>query len=158
MLSALLLSVGDTALASFMRQSAIAYPIVSSAHIIGLGFLIGAIALLDLRILGMVQRAHIVDLARLCSRFAAIGLCLAFVSGVMLFSVQPTTYLNNSAFLLKIALIGIGLMNVAIVHRLPQWSTLLETGAISPVLRVTAFTSIMIWLATIVAGRWIAFV
>ena len=39
MLTALLLSLGDTALASALRQSEIGYPLVSTAHILGLGLL-----------------------------------------------------------------------------------------------------------------------
>jgi hypothetical protein len=58
MLTALLLSLGDTALASALRQSEIAYPLVASAHILGLGLLVGSVVTLDLRILSIIKRGR----------------------------------------------------------------------------------------------------
>ena len=40
MLTALLLNLGDTVLASALRQSDIGYPLAGSAHILGLGLLL----------------------------------------------------------------------------------------------------------------------
>lgn len=158
MLSALLLSLGDTAMASVLRQSAIAYPLASSAHIAGLGLLVGAVITLDLRLLGLIRRGTISELAPLMSRLAACGLLLAIVTGIMLFSVQPAHYLGNNAFLLKLAIIGLGLLNVLVVHRLPGWRALRSGQPVVPLLKLTAVLSLTLWLAALLAGRWIAFV
>lgn len=158
MLDALWQALGDSALAAVLRRSDVAYPLVSALHILGIGLLAGAIMTLDLRIIGVVKRVTIADLAPLLSRVAGLGLLLAIVTGVALFSVQPSHYLGNDAFLLKVALVGLGLVNVAIVHCSAGWkSALLGLGA-SASLKLLASVSLTIWLAALLAGRWIAFV
>ena len=158
MLTALVLSIGETGLAAFMRQSTFAYPLVSSLHIVGLGLLIGCILSLDLRLLGLFQRVSIHSLAPFLSRLAGLGLCVAILTGVILFSVQPGHYLQNDAFLFKMALIGAGLLNVIVVHQLTAWRMILSGNEPSHVIKITALLSLIFWLAVVFAGRWIAFV
>ncbi|MDX3774626.1 DUF2214 domain-containing protein [Chromatiaceae bacterium AAb-1] len=158
MLTALLLGLGDTALAAALRQSGIVYPLTGSAHILGLGLLAGSIVTLDLRILRIIKRGALSELAPLLSRVAACGLLLAMITGVLLFSVQPAHYLGNGAFLLKLLLISLALINVFVVHCLPHWRAILAGQPAAPLLKLTAGISLLLWLTTIVAGRWIAFV
>jgi len=157
MVTGLLLSLGETAVASALRQSTIAYPLVSSTHIVGLSLLVGSIITLDLRLLGVIRRGRLDELAPLMSRVAACGLILAMASGVMLFSVQPAHYLDNNAFLLKLGLIGLAVLNALIVHRLPQWQAVLSGKPVARILKVTAVLSLLLWLSALLAGRWIAF-
>lgn len=158
MLDTLWQALGKSALATVLRSSDVAYPLVSALHILGIGLLAGTIMTLDLRIVGVIKRVTIADLAPLLSRVAGFGLLLAIVTGIGLFSVQPSHYLANNAFLLKVTLVGTGLINVAIVHRSAGWkSALLGLGA-SLQLKLLATVSFLIWLAALVAGRWIAFV
>ncbi|MDP2714323.1 DUF6644 family protein [Rheinheimera sp.] len=158
MLTALFLSLADTALASALRQSDIGYPLVASAHILGLALLVGSIVTLDLRILNIIKRGSLSELAPLLSSVAAGGFMLAILTGVLLFSVQPAHYLGNSAFLLKLALISLALLNVALVHNLACWRAILAGQPATLPLKLSAFISLTLWLAIITAGRWIAFV
>ena len=157
MLDTLLTALSDSAMAAALRQSDVAYPLTSAAHIVGLGLLIGSVVALDLRLLGVIRRVSLADFAPLLSRLAAVGVLLAVTTGVMLFSVQPNHYLNNSAFLLKLILIALALINVLVVHSLPQWRAIQRGAAASWPLKLSALTSLLLWLAVIVAGRWIAF-
>lgn len=157
MLEALLLGLGDTAIASALRQSSVAYPLVNSAHIVGIGMLLGAMVTLDLRLLGAIRRGTLHELAPLLSRVAAAGLLLAMMTGALLFSVQPAHYLGNSAFLLKLPLIGLALLNVVWVHSRSAWRALLAGGPVTPALKAGAFLSLVLWLAALLSGRWIAF-
>lgn len=158
MLDALWQALGDSALAAVLRRSDVAYPVVSTLHILGIGLLAGAIMTLDLRIIGIIKRVTIADLAPLLSRVAGVGLLLAILTGIALFSVQPSHYLGNDAFLLKVSLVALGIINVILVHRSAGWkSALLGLGASTP-LKLLASVSLLIWLAALFAGRWIAFV
>lgn len=158
MLTALLLDLENTALVSALRQSDIGYPLLGTAHILGLALLAGSIVTLDLRMLNIFKRGNLSELAPLLSRVAACGLMLAILTGMLLFSVQPAHYLANSAFLLKLALISLALLNVAVVHSLPAWHTMQAGRPATLLLKLTACISLTLWLATITAGRWIAFV
>lgn len=138
--------------AVWLRQSATAYLFVNAAHILGIGILLGAILPLDLRLLGFLRRYPVEVLGPFLVRCAATGLGLAMLAGVWLFSVKPEEYVANAAFRWKLALLSLALVNIALQH----------TGAgllnISPAVRVRGGISLCLWLAVLVAGRWIGFV
>ena len=158
MLSALLLSFGDSGLAVALRQSAIAYPLVSATHIIGIGLLFVSMVLLDLRLLGLLKQRAVTELFRLLRRLAAVGLLLAMLTGTLLFSVQPAHYLANDAFILKMLLLGLALLNILLVHRLPAWQAAQAGQPVALALKICALISLLLWLAVLLAGRWIAFI
>lgn len=151
--------IGNWPGARWLQQSGTAYLFVNAAHILGLGLLLGAILPLDLRlVLGRAQTA-LSALAPVAIRTAAVGLVLALLTGAWLFSVNPGDYLENTAFRWKLLLLSLALVNVAVQHR--QWRSLGPpdaTHALPVRVRVLAGTSALLWIATLVAGRWIGFV
>ena len=150
--------IGNWPGALWLQQSGTAYLFVNAAHILGLGLLLGAILPLDLRlVLGRSQALSV--LAPVAIRTAALGLVLALLTGAWLFSVSPADYLDNTAFRWKLLLLSLALVNVVVQHR--QWRVLGLPGATRalPVrVRMLAGTSALLWIATLVAGRWIGFV
>jgi hypothetical protein len=145
--------------ARWLQQSGTAYLFVNAAHILGLGLLLGAMLPLDVRlVLGRAQPVLSV-LAPVAIRTAAVGLALAMLTGAWLFSVNPGGYLQNAAFRWKLLLLSLALINVAVQHR--QWRSLglpEARDALPARVRVLAGTSALLWIATLVAGRWIGFV
>jgi hypothetical protein len=145
--------------AVWLQQSATAYPLVNAAHILGLALLLGSILPLDLRLVLGRARAALPVLAPAAIRTAAAGLALAVVTGAWLFSVDPHGYAGNIAFRWKLLLLALALLNIAVQHR--QWRIADLHGAHHAVparVRVVAGTSALLWLATLLAGRWIGFV
>jgi len=143
--------------AVFLRGSGTAYLLVNAAHILGVGLLIGAILPLDLRLLGFFRQAPLAVLAPFLSRAAAAGVVLAIVTGLWLFSVKPGEYLVNAAFLWKAGLLLAALVNVALQHGNRRFATAVAGGEPSPMVRVAASCSILLWVSVLVAGRWIGF-
>lgn len=158
MFSDLLLNLSDTTLATILRQSAVAYPLVSAVHICGIGLLFGNIILLDLKLLGVLRQQALTQLLPLLQRMAVIGLLIAILSGVLLLSVQPAHYLSNNAFLIKMLFLLLALLNILLVHRLPAWQAALTNHPFGITLKICALVSILLWLAVVLAGRWIAFI
>ena len=158
MLANSLISLSELALINLIRQSALAYPALSALHILGIALLLGNILLLDLRLLGVLRQSALSDLIKLFSRLAGTGLLLAIGSGVLLFSVQPLQYLSNQAFLLKMLLLALALLNLLIVHLSRAWQQACSGGPVSNSLKLTAASSLLLWLTILFAGRWIAFV
>jgi len=158
MFSDWLLNLSDTTLATILRQSAVAYPLVSAVHICGIGLLFGNIILLDLKLLGVLRQQGLTQLLPLLQRMAAVGLLIAILSGILLFSVQPAHYLSNNAFLIKMLFLLLALLNVLLVHKLPAWQLVLANKSVGGVLKMAALASVLLWLAVILAGRWIAFI
>lgn len=144
--------------AVWLQRSYVAYLAVNAAHILGLGLLVGAILPLDLRLLGGFRAAPLAVLAPVLARAAAAGLALAAVSGAWLFTVKPGEYLANPAFLWKLGLVAAALANVAAQHAGSGWRAACAGGAVTARVRLHAALSLMLWLAALLAGRWIGFI
>jgi len=146
-----------TTLAVELRRSATLYMFVNAAHILAIGLLVGAILPLDLRLAGFFGKVPVEVVAPFLSRSAGIGLALALLTGFCLFSVRPGEYAANPAFLAKLGLIAFGILNVLLVHAGPGWRAAMTIGIVRPAMRFSAALSAMIWIAAVVAGRWIGF-
>lgn len=144
--------------ATALRRSALLYLVVNAAHILGIGLLIGAIVPLDLRMLGVIGHAPLAVLGPFLGLAAAIGLAMAVLTGLCLFSVRPAAYLANPAFLTKLALLAFGVVNALSVRMSVAWSVAIAGEAVALRLRMQALASVLIWLAALLAGRWIGFV
>jgi hypothetical protein len=158
MLDDLLGALAASPPATALRASRVVYPVVNALHILGLAALFGAILALDLRLLGVARSIPAQPLARYLPRVAAAGLGAAVLSGLVLFTVQPADYIGNRAFLLKVALVGIGALHAVSVHRSGAWRRFAAGGgAVVKRLRLSAALSLATWVAAILAGRFIAF-
>jgi hypothetical protein len=153
----LLQALADWPVAAALRRSAIAYPLVNAAHIISLGLLLGAITTLDLRLLGLFRAHPVAVLGPPLWRVAACGLALAAVTGFLLFSTRPLAYAENPAFLTKLGLIGLGLLNLLVLRFNAHWRLALGGGAVHGSVRAAALLSLVAWMGAVVAGRWIGF-
>ena len=150
-------ALADWPLAAALRQSGIAYPLVNAAHILSLGLLVGSIAVLDLRLVGLWRGAPLAVLGPVLSRAAAIGLGLAAATGALLFATRPLAYAVNPAFLLKLGLVGLGVANALALRALPHWRRALAGEAPHGAVRAAAGASLALWVGAVVAGRWIGF-
>ncbi len=146
-----------TPVARLLVTSSTAYLLVNAAHILSIGMLFGSILALDLRLLGLAKTIPLPAIAPYLSRLAGIGLALAIVTGLCLFSVRPAEYATNPAFLFKLGLIALGLVNIAVVHRSDGWVAMIQGGSPTAGIRILALASIVVWIAAVVAGRWIGF-
>lgn len=156
-MDALLAALGDTGVASFLRGSRYAYPLVNAAHILGLALLVGSIAALDARILGFARVVSLDHAARLLLPFTIGGLVLALVTGAALFIVKPGEYAANPVFLVKLGLLALALANAAWLRLRTDWAVALGAGPVAPGVRASAALSLLLWVAVLVAGRMIAF-
>lgn len=149
--------LAETPLARALIASSTFYLLVNAAHILGIAMLFGAVLALDLRILGLAREVPLAVVAPYLSRLAAAGGVVAIVTGFCLFSVRPVEYAQNPAFLAKLGFVALGLINVAIVHLGRSWRSVLDGKAPDMAARAFALFSIAVWIAAVVAGRWIGF-
>jgi hypothetical protein len=154
----LLAFIAQSSLARAMKSARYIYPVVNAAHILGLATLFGSILALDLRLLGAFRSIPVQPLARVLPRIAAGGLATAVVTGALLFTVEPQDYAANRAFLTKAALVLLGILHALYLQSTDRWRRLAHGGgAIGLSVRISALVSLMLWTATILAGRFIAF-
>lgn len=144
--------------AVFLQESWIAYVVVNAAHILGIALLLGAILPLDLLLLGSMRGRDLPVLGPFLVRTAAAGAALAVLTGLWLFSVRPLEYIENPAFLFKLALLVLAFSNVALQHRGQHFDAAMRSGQPGTRIRTLAAASALLWLSILVAGRWIGFV
>lgn len=141
-----------------LRGSPVLYLLVNAAHILGIGLIVGPILALDARLLGLARHIPISVVGPFLAAVAKLGVGLAIVTGLGLFSVQPANYADNPAFLLKLLILVLAIANAVSVDRGRAWKQAIETNEIAAVLRWQAAASSMLWITVLVAGRWIGFV
>jgi hypothetical protein len=149
--------IGNWPGAVFLRKSGTAYMFVNAAHILGLGLLVGSILPLDLRLIGFFRSVPLAVIGPFLSRAAATGLSLAVLTGLVLFSVKPSEYLANTAFLWKITLLALALGTIVLQHSGRHFRLAVEHGEVSVRVRLLAALSTVLWLSALLAGRWIGF-
>src|SRR5688500_15549383 len=100
---ALFLWVESTALSTWVRESPsmLAFPSILAVHAIGMAFLVGACAAMDLRILGLAPRIPLSSTTALLP-VMRVGFWLNAVSGVILLIGFPTKHLTNDVFYFKL--------------------------------------------------------
>ena len=148
-MEAVLAALEGSAPAQFLKTSYIAYPLVSAAHVLAVGALVSFVVLLDLRVLRPGGRLAVLPEPLL--RRIAIGAFFAAVpTGLALFSIQANDYAANPAFRVKLALLLAAGINLALFFAFRQRAP----GRA----RAFAATSLLIWPAILVAGRFIGFV
>jgi hypothetical protein len=143
--------------AVWLQQSGTAYLLMNAAHILGIGLILGAILPLDLRLMGAFPSVPVAVVGPFLSRSAALGVGLALVTGVLLFSVDPRQYLANPAFLAKVGIVALALVNVLVLHTGKGWQRACAGLDISVQVRAGAAFSAALWISALVAGRWIGF-
>ncbi|MFZ4289196.1 DUF2214 domain-containing protein [Variovorax sp. HJSM1_2] len=143
--------------ALWLQSSGTAYMLVNAAHILGIALLVGGIVPLDVLLARNAPGGELLVLARILPRAAACGLGLAVLTGLWLFSVRPTDYVGNPAFLFKLALLALAVGNIAWQHFSGDWGRVLKGDGASRALRIRAILSVALWVSVVLAGRWIGF-
>lgn len=145
--------------AAAIRQSVWIYPVANVGHIVALACFAGAVAVMDLRLVGALAATSPAKVIGRARRVAIAALCGLAATGFLLFSAEASHVILNPVFLIKMTLVGAGLVNVAIyefgarrvVEPLPPGA------AMPPRARIAGFASLGIWLVVAACGRTIAY-
>jgi hypothetical protein len=149
--------LANTALARWL-QTGWVFPIVESVHILSFALLVGAIAVVDLRLLGLLRHDATEPLLRSALPVAIAGFCAAVASGSLLFVANAGDLVANRAFAIKLALLCAAGLNAAWFHASVPKDALRGVSPPSASMRAAGALSLLSWAAVIVAGRMIAYV
>ena len=122
-------------------KNSLLFPIIQSIHLCGIALLVGSIAILDFRILGVTL--HNYDTSELKRRFIPwkrTGLVVMLTTGPILFVSDIARYTHNPAFLFKMAILLVALIQNQTEHRT----------------KLAAFVSLALWICVVLGGRAIA--
>ena len=137
---------------AWLKTNAFAYPSLEIVHILGIALVFGTIWIVDLRILGLVRAIEVNLLAKLLIPWTLTGFALAAITGLCMFATRVGDLISNPAFVIKMCLLFAAGANAAVLHRRGA----IDAGNTNT--RLQAVLSILIWVATIACGRFIAYV
>lgn len=131
-----------------------AFPVCEVFHILGFILLIGTIALVDLRLLGLgMKRQTAAELLKDTAPWTLLGLVVVLISGPLIFSSDPSLYVYNQSFRFKITMLLLSIIFNWTLHRKVALSP--NPGTMGA---VVGGISLLMWTSIIFAGIFIAFV
>jgi len=148
-------SIEQTSLSTWLRDSPsfFGYWFIITFHAIGMGLLVGASAVIDLRVLGVARELPMAPLKRLYS-IIWVAFWIQVISGTLLLISYPTKALTNIDFYLKLALIAAGMVVMLKLKVVAFEQSGTEGGATA---RRLAMWSLVLWAGAITAGRFLAY-
>jgi hypothetical protein len=150
--------IESTALAEWVRVSIVGYPMMITAHSVGLAVMVGLAVAIALRVLGWFSGLPYASM-RTFFTVAWIGFLVNFLSGVALFSSQAQSYVTNVPFLLKMGFVLAGAATVGALQ--PAVAKAAEPGGGTfegaKYAKAVAMISIVMWAGATVTGRLIAY-
>jgi hypothetical protein len=155
-----LASVEGSSLAAAIRNSLYWFPLIESAHVLGLTLVFGTIAIIDLRLLGLAwTRRPFSTIAADTLTWTWVAFALAAVTGALMFITNAAVYFDNFYFRAKMLLIVVAGVNMAFfevfAHRhVHRWD---RDPSAPPAAKAVAALSLVLWITIIFAGRWIGF-
>jgi hypothetical protein len=135
------------------------FPTIETIHVLAFVLVVGSIAAVDLRLLGLRDQGHpasrvIRDM--LPWTWSAFG--VAALAGSLLFASKAVKYAENFPFQLKILCLGLAAINMMVFHslgnrRLSEWDMTRTPIAA----KLAGGVSLALWITIVAAGRWIGF-
>jgi hypothetical protein len=153
----LLTALETSSLSTWIRESPSiwAYPTILTLHTVGLGVLVGANWMVDLRVLGFARAVPTSVLSRAFPVMWA-GFWVNAITGLLLFVGDPTKA-TTTLFMWKLLIVGAGVVLVMLLKR-KLYGPTATPDPVSYGVRALAATSLVLWVAAIAAGRWMAYV
>ena len=151
-------TIEESGISTWIRDSPsfFAFWFILSFHAVGMGLLVGASVVIDLRILGVARELPLAPFKALY-RIIWIGLGIQIISGVLLLIGYPTKALTNPDFYLKLALIGFAVAAMQKLKTRVFGESGLSDSEIAVKGKALAVWSLVFWAGVVTAGRLLAY-
>jgi uncharacterized protein DUF6644 len=152
--------IENTPSSTALRESIWMFPIVEGSHVLGLGLSVGTIVWFDLRLMGAAMKRYSVSQTfSFVKPWMFTGFAVMMVTGVLLFWSHALKCYNSNFFRLKLVLLLLAGINIVVFHstidrRRMEW----DKSPLPPFqARLAGFSSLLLWLAIVAAGRLMAY-
>lgn len=135
-----------------VRDSAWMYPVMKWVHFAGLSVWLGTCLTVDLRLIGIGERRQTAaELSNGLLAWSWIGFFVAFLGGFLLFSVEATTYVSHTGFLLKLAVLTpLALIwHVVVQKKARAWTQAEHTTATG---KWAGLIELLLWISVVTAS------
>ncbi|MEQ1883746.1 MAG: DUF6644 family protein [Bryobacteraceae bacterium] len=146
----------DSKAIDVLRNSHHAIPYIQSVHLLGIALLLGAMVILNFRLLGIGLTAIRIEvIAKQVWSWGTVGLLLAIVSGFFVFLPDPARYAANTSFLVKMTTLLIAVLFQYTIYRRAVKAKVSEHSEQKEVF--LPLLSLFLWFGVGWMGRAIAF-
>jgi hypothetical protein len=135
------------------------FPIIETVHVLALTIVLGSIAMMDLRLLGIASReSRVSRLSAEVLPWTWTAWFIAAVFGTALFISKADVYARNLQFELKFVCMGLAAINMLIFHlgayrQVKRW----DTGEPPLSAKTAGALSLVLWIGVAFFGRWTGF-
>ena len=154
-----LLKIQESGFSHWVRESEslFAFAGILLVHTIGMGFVVGVNATMNLRILGF---APAVRLSALDKFFPVLwlGFWMNAITGTILLAADAVNKMSNPDFYVKMVFIALAIVNLRMLKKQVFQDPLIDKVPPSARAKILAVTSLIFWLGAITAGRLLAYV
>ena len=149
-----------TSLSNTLASTSWAVPFLQSIHILAIGIVMASIAMLDLRLAGVIGREQSVQgLTRRFYPWIWGALAVLATTGFFQIMAEPSRELLNWVFWTKRGLIGGAVLFTAPVRSMLEDCRFRDLTANKRlIVRSCALLSLLLWVGVVTAGRWIAYI
>ena len=146
--------IEHSALSVWLRESPslLVFPTILFLHTIGMGFLAGTNAAIDLRLLGIASQMRIAPMQKFLPLMWS-GLCVNTVTGIALIIAYPTQAFTNPVFYFKLAFIALALVNTLMIRNAVFRDPNVDERPVPRTWKILASTSLFFWAGAITSGR-----
>ncbi|QDZ09759.1 DUF6644 family protein [Devosia ginsengisoli] len=159
-LMAIAQGIEASGIATAIRDSIYAGPIINVFHVIGVVLVFGTISIVDLRLLGFPGNGRSLSLVTHdLLKWTWIGFAVAAVTGVLMFTANATTFYINTEFRLKLVALALAGINMFIYELITaRHADLWDKDVPTPTAaKLAGALSLIFWVAVIFLGRWIGY-
>ena len=154
---AILNTIEQTGLSKWIRYSpsVFGFYFILLCHTIGLSLLVGANAVVDLRILGVAPGLPLKPMKQLF-RFMWLGLAINITTGLLLLTGYPTKALTDLDFYVKMSFIALAVLTMRRIYLRVFSDPALSEGDMIGQGKTLAKFSLVFWIAAVWAGRMLS--
>jgi hypothetical protein len=154
-----LVALETSGFGSFIRQSIWVYPTANIAHVIAIALFAGAIAVMDVRMMGALSGSDPSRVVRGARRAAIAALIAVIFSGAVLFTAEASHVALNPVFQIKMGLVAFGLVHALFVggRAVRALDGLGPHAPMPGFARFTGALSMLTWVSVVGLGRYIAY-
>jgi hypothetical protein len=143
----------------WFRNAKYAIPVLQSFHLMGLTAVLGVICIISIRLLGLgFLKLSLTTLWRELSRWFLAALAMTITAGIIIAIIDPTRYLANTPFRIKMAVLATAILyHYTIFRKVVRSAPDSDVPRTTGVRALTGCLGLLLWFSVGWAGRMIAF-
>jgi len=146
-------------LARFVAQAPLVFPVVETVHVVAIAMVVGSIAVVDLRLLGLSWRGRpVTEVSEEVLPWTWGAFVIAVIAGALMFISAASKYATDLPFQLKLVLIALAGANMLIFHFLTYRDVeVWNQGQTPRAAKIAAGLSLVFWIGVVTCGRLVSF-